>query len=215
MKAIWTTAAVLVLALLALAQDRPVRRIPHWENTDWGRRYSKGTVGTAHDFTEVTGGFGNACSACHVPHVQAVRTTATQPSTQPAVELFRIGGQRKVFVPGRYTPGPTSLICLGCHDGTMATSTIGSSHALLAGVREGFHVPDGFAWRDHPIGIPYPSADRREYHPQAFAEARNIRLPEGRIECISCHDPHNETGLPAMLTVTNRRSQLCLTCHIK
>lgn len=173
--------------------------------------YHRGVAGTAHDFTSF-GGFSNACSACHVPHVQAIRPTS-QPSTQPAVEMFRIGGQRQILKTGWYTPGPTSLICLSCHDGTVAMSTIGSAHAMLAGRREGFAVPDGFAWRDHPIGVPYPSG-RRDYRPEAFV-SKTLRLPNGRIECITCHDPHNESGLPAMLSVSNKRSALCLTCHVK
>ncbi len=206
-----------VLALLAsppLRAPAPRERdAPQTPATESGwPAYHRGVVGSPHDFTDLIGRAGTACNACHIPHVQAVRPTS-RPSTQPAVEMFRIGGQRKVFVPGRYTPGPTSLICLGCHDGTVATSAIGSSHAMLAGVREGFTVPDGFVWRDHPIGVPYPG-DRREYHPESFV-GRKLRLPEGRIECISCHDPHNLTGLPGMLTVSNRRSALCLTCHIK
>ena len=150
--------------------------------------HHSGVVGGVHDFSEGPDGLGDACRACHVPHVQGIRTT-TQPATsQPAFEIFRIGGQRRVFVPDRYMPGPTSLLCLGCHDGTVASSTIGSSHALLAGVREGFTMPDGFVWRDHPIGVPYPN-EPNEYHPESFAVMRGIRLPEGRIECVSCHDP--------------------------
>jgi len=174
--------------------------------------YDKGVVGGPHDLTEAMG-FGSACNSCHIPHVQGIRTT-TQPATQPAVELFRIGGQRRVFQPNRYMPGPTSLLCLGCHDGTIATSTMGTSHALLAGMREGFAVPDGFVWRDHPIGIPYP-AGRRDYRPKSFVEKAGIRLPEGRIECISCHDPHNTRGIEHLLATSNRRSALCLTCHVK
>lgn len=175
----------------------------------------RGVVGSAHDFSDPAGGPGNACNACHVPHIQAVRTT-TQPTaaTQPAMEMYRVEGQRRVFVPDRYTPGPSSLVCLGCHDGTVATSTIGSSHALLAGVREGFDVPEDFVWRDHPIGIPYP-AGRRDYRPEGFALQKGIRLPQGRIECISCHDPHNITGIKGMLVMSNRRSALCLSCHVK
>jgi predicted CXXCH cytochrome family protein len=148
-----------------------------------------------------------------VPHIQALRPT-TQPSSQPAADLFKIPGQRRVFIPDEYTPGPTSLICLSCHDGTVATSTIGSSHAMLAGVREGFSMPGGFGLRDHPIGVSYP-ANPREYRPQSFVSKSKIRLPEGRIECVSCHDPHNVAGIKHMLWTSNRRSALCLTCHIK
>ncbi|HOA72931.1 MAG TPA: cytochrome c3 family protein [Phycisphaerae bacterium] len=174
----------------------------------------EGVIGGPHDFSHFGG---SACDACHVPHVQAIRpvaTPTTQPATQPAVELFRIPGQAPVFVPGQFTPGPTSLLCLGCHDGTIGTSTLGSAHAMLAGVREGFGVPDELLWRDHPIGIPYP-VDPNNYRPASFVEKQGIRLPQGRVECISCHDPHNQAGVRGMLWMPNRRSALCLTCHLK
>ncbi|MFQ5490578.1 MAG: cytochrome c3 family protein [Phycisphaerae bacterium] len=178
--------------------------------------YHRGVLGSKHDFT--TAGWNNACRACHIPHVQGVRPVLPQPgepNRQAAVERYRIQGQRRVFVPGRYTPGPTSLICLGCHDGTVATSTIGSTHALLAGAREGFPMPQGFVWRDHPIGIVYPSGDRG-FRPASVVTGKGkVHLPEGRVECVSCHDPHNLSGVPKLLVMSNRRSQLCLSCHIK
>lgn len=184
-----------------------------------------GVVGGPHDFSDPRGGPGNACNGCHVPHMQAIDivtapAATTQPvgvpATQPSVQLYRIEGQRRVFVPDRYTPGPTSLVCLGCHDGTIATSTIGSSHAMLAGVRTGFHVPEHFVWRDHPIGVPYPAGHRNDYKPvSAVVADGRIVLPEGRIECISCHEPHDRYGLPGMLVKSSKRSALCLSCHIK
>jgi predicted CXXCH cytochrome family protein len=208
MKKMWITllAAVLIAAAMAAqSAERPTATPPFEE-------YAKGLAGGPHDFSDEFADQGHTCNACHVPHVQALRPT-TQPTTQPAAERFRIGGQRRVFKTDRYTPGPTSLVCLGCHDGTVAMSTIGSSHAMLAGVREGFAMPEGFAYRDHPIGVPYV-AKPKTYRPKNVI-SRTIRLPDGRIECISCHDPHNESGVDKMLVMSNRRSALCLTCHIK
>ncbi|MGQ9650213.1 MAG: cytochrome c3 family protein [Phycisphaerae bacterium] len=203
------------------AVDRPA--LPESRPSDSNNRvvaFRRGLVGSKHDFTDVLGGAGTACSACHVPHMMAVRPMS-QPAgevltTQPAtVEIYRIAGQRRVFAVDRYTPGPTSLVCLGCHDGTVATSTMGSGHAMLAGVREGFAVPDDFVWRDHPIGVPYPS-NRREYRAESMVTAAGeIVLPDGRVECISCHDPHNRSGVDKMLVMSNRGSALCLSCHIK
>lgn len=200
--------------------------------------YRSGVLGSAHDFSEQLGGPADVCRACHVPHINVLRprTDATPigafprvPSGDPSAvapqketeatptltfEMFRMPGQRRVFREDRYMPGPTSLMCLGCHDGTVATATIGSAHAMLAGVRQGFAVTDDFVWRDHPIGIEYPS-DPQEYRSRASVEAAGIPLPEGRIECISCHDPHNERGLDHLLVVSNKGSRLCLTCHVK
>jgi predicted CXXCH cytochrome family protein len=176
--------------------------------------HTKGVVGSVHDFSARGGQAGGACDACHIPHIQAI-TIAGGPVTQPSIELYRMPGQRRAFRPNEYMPGPTSLVCLGCHDGTVATSTIGSSHALLAAIREGFIVDDGFTWRDHPIGVTYPQ-NRPDYRPAAFVvKAKKIRLPDGRIECVSCHDPHNDSGVPDLLVMSNRRSSLCLACHIK
>lgn len=173
----------------------------------------RGVIGGPHDLRDPSGGFDDACRACHVPHILAVRPTPPdQPG--PPLELYRMPGQRAVFVPGRYTPGPTSLVCLGCHDGSLATSTLGSAHALLAGVRSGFAVDTLVSLRDHPIGVPYPRGDPG-YRPAPLVEARGVRLPEGRVECVSCHDPHNRAGIDKMLVRSNRRSALCLTCHVK
>ncbi|NOX60041.1 MAG: hypothetical protein GXP29_14440 [Planctomycetes bacterium] len=226
MKAITLTLLVSLALFASNRKNSPPETTPKPESakkTDSSATvYSRGMAGSVHDFSKQTGRADGGCSACHIPHVQRVRkrpdsktTDAVTADSEPAVELFRIQGQRQTFVPGRYTPGPTSLICLGCHDGTVASSTIGSSHAMLAGVREGFSVPDGFVWRDHPIGIPYPK-NNREYHPESFVTAKGkIRMPEGRMECVSCHDPHNSAGVDKMLVMSNRRSALCLTCHIK
>lgn len=219
-----TAAIILLLALFATGDSFTDTDSPEkpdsskYAPTHSAAGYAETTRGGPHDFPELDRAAGSACSACHIPHVQQVRTT-TQPAddddVEATVELFRIQGQRQTFEPGRYTPGPTSLVCLGCHDGTVATSTIGSAHAMLAGVREGFSVPDGFVWRDHPIGVPYPTGNR-EYRPLSFVTSEGkVRLPEGRIECISCHDPHDSAGVPKMLVMSNRRSALCLACHVK
>jgi predicted CXXCH cytochrome family protein len=178
----------------------------------------RGVLASAHARIAPSEEIAGVCRVCHIPHIQVVRPVSpptTQPTTQPVLELYRMPGQRRVFVPGEFTPGPTSLICLGCHDGTIGTSTISGAHALLAGVREGFYVAGDYAWRDHPIGIPYPG-NRRDFRPESFVIGEGkIKLPEGRVECVSCHDPHNESGVPKMLVMSNRRSALCLACHIK
>lgn len=177
-------------------------------------RATRGVAGSKHDFSALTGKVSDACGACHVPHVQAVRP-AERDGNQAMLELYRIAGQREVFEPGQFMPGASSLICLSCHNGAVAPSTVGTAHAILAGQREGYAVPDGWAARDHPIGVPYP-AQTKGYRPLASVQAGGvIRLPEGRLECISCHDPHNAAGVDKMLVMSNQRSALCLACHEK
>ncbi len=36
---------------------------------------------------------------------------------------------------------------------------------------------------------------------------------EGKMTCITCHDPHGKEGSPMLLRVTP--SELCLKCHFK
>jgi predicted CXXCH cytochrome family protein len=220
-----------MVALAAIASEKQGDDEAHYDDRlatttsahDTVSSAMKRVAGGPHDFSGRTGSAGDACNACHVPHVQKVqvvpppgdgREKSESADESPSLALYRMSGQRQVFVPDRYMPGPTSLICLSCHNGTVASSTIGSAHAMLAGKRAGFDVPDGFVWRDHPIGIEYPTG-MRDYHSKTYAESAGIRLPEGRIECVTCHDPHGATGLDDMLTVSNKRSGLCLSCHIK
>lgn len=205
--------------------DRKRDRAADEATAEVSRDYVSGVIGGPHDFSSKLGGQANACAACHIPHIQKVQVVTrdadaesgdlSAPDDDVFLRLYRIEGQRSTFEPDRYTPGPASLICLGCHDGTLASSTIGSAHAMLAGVREGFNVPDGFVWRDHPIGVAYPSGNR-DYRPfgQVVAGGQ-IRMPQQRVECVSCHDPHNAMRVDKMLVMSNRRSALCLSCHIK
>jgi len=41
-----------------------------------------------------------------------------------------------------------------------------------------------------------------------------ILLPHGNIECVSCHDPHDNTFSP-FLAADNTDSALCVHCHVK
>lgn len=175
---------------------------------------TRGVIGSKHDFSAPSGREGDACRACHVPHVLAVKPGADRLG-ENLLAFYRMGGQREVLVTDRYTPGPSSLMCLSCHNGAVASSVLGSAHAILAGKREGFAAPQGWDVRDHPIGVAYPE-HRDGYRPRAVVEADGrLPLPDGRVECTSCHDPHNRAGIEAMLVMSNRRSALCLACHEK
>jgi len=37
----------------------------------------------------------------------------------------------------------------------------------------------------------------------------------GQVQCASCHDVHNGSGVEKLLRKTNVASALCLTCHNK
>lgn len=96
-----------------------------------------------------------------------------------------------------------SQTCLACHAGSIQAGWgIGSTHA--GGTTRGAHR----------IGINYVSvAARGKPIRNAGALDRRLVLVEGRIACISCHDPFNPEG--NHLTIENNGSALCLSCHMK
>jgi predicted CXXCH cytochrome family protein len=100
-----------------------------------------------------------------------------------------------------------SLQCLGCHDGTVART----KSAGLAGSKGAWqHSQIGLS---HPIGVEYPpSRNPKQYHPQGLLDSR-IQLFEGKLGCATCHGPYSSEKHG--LVMSNDRSALCLTCHIK
>ncbi len=69
---------------------------------------------------------------------------------------------------------------------------------------------------DHPISIEYPtpSVDPNFNIPPDLQDGwtDDVRLVNGKIECITCHDVHNPDFAP-FLVKSNAGSALCTTCH--
>jgi len=70
---------------------------------------------------------------------------------------------------------------------------------------------------DHPISMSYPTPD---IDPDFFIPPdpqrgwSDVKLFMGRVECPSCHNPHDPTNVP-FLRKTMANSALCTTCHNK
>lgn len=143
--------------------------------------------------------------------------------------------------PSPSTPSGYSLACLSCHDGS---GTIGDGVHQIdyfhgPGLVDDINCnkchpgsrPDQSGMysdillnaittdlrNDHPISVPYPtSAQDPDFFtpPDTQKGWSDVPLYEGKIECGSCHDPHNPTNTP-FLRKSNAGSGLCLTCHNK
>lgn len=95
----------------------------------------------------------------------------------------------------------TSESCISCHDGSVAnaasfcrvTCDFSSSHSIL---------------KAYP-----PRGKASEYASAAEVQAKGIKLIQGKVACISCHDLRKPD--PLHLVMTNAKSALCLSCHIK
>jgi predicted CXXCH cytochrome family protein len=83
---------------------------------------------------------------------------------------------------------------------------------------------DGSLAEEHPISFTYDdalaSADGELEIPSTADSGLGSTiaadmLTSNKVQCSSCHDPHNAAGVSFLLRKTNQGSQLCLTCHIK
>lgn len=170
-----------------------------------------GIEGSKHDFGSKDWNGGDSCGVCHAPHRS--EPPKGPPLWDPQADLSqRFGG----VAGGKSVPGFGTLSCLRCHDGTVAGETAtGSGGARLTSAEHPGSLTTGHGATDHPVGVPYPLTNKY-YQPSVKVLASGaVQLPGDRVECVSCHDPHNEAGLPAMLVMSNARSALCLTCHKK
>ena len=166
-----------------------------------------GLVGSKHDFTH-EGRLGrNLCLPCHTPHLIAAPPPAFDQraaTTQPLRPYQGINVEMTGW----------SLLCLGCHDGVTAPDVYSSPHAVDVAGQLGDMRLGTPGLRSHPVGIRYPMPGGA-YNPAVQVEAAGLPLPDGTIQCTTCHDAHNTARVPRMLRIRNDRSQMCLTCHRK
>lgn len=161
-------------------------------------------------FAVGTGHQGLECVACHHVHAPTGVRGQWQPPTEEIAHF--------PFYPYRVEQlNDSSMLCLSCHDGAVAPAVSMPQHALIVSqigrsvstTGDGFRFPMG----NHPVGVRYDMANPRFASEPGLRAGVEIPLPDGRIQCVSCHDPHGTTGHEDLLWVSNRRSGLCLSCH--
>ncbi|MBI5588683.1 MAG: hypothetical protein HY889_10020 [Deltaproteobacteria bacterium] len=119
--------------------------------------------------------------------------------------------------PGYAFLDPDSAQCLGCHDAAIAKDVTLQVCSL----------PDC----DHPLGVDYAlAASTNKGLRQPVNLNPSITLVNNSVGCTTCHVPYSvadhtiltamrRTVYPAspdpMLVMDNRRSELCLGCHLK
>lgn len=97
---------------------------------------------------------------------------------------------------------PYSIQCLGCHmsSGDAPRVQIDSSGVL----RHSGGV-------NHPIGSDYAQARRSGLYKAAAQLRGSIKLPGGKLSCVSCHVGYSKQH--GALVMSNKGSALCLECH--
>ncbi|OGW17121.1 MAG: hypothetical protein A2X56_00265 [Nitrospirae bacterium GWC2_57_13] len=201
-----------------------------------------GVSGSKHDFSiGGTSGFQadtetEVCIFCHTPHgaSDVPLWNKTTNSTGYTMYNSTVSSTLDATVPT--APTGVSLLCMSCHDGVSAINVV---------VNYGPNGPISMPAASDQLGdLSYPPSrnpnltkDLSNDHPVSFIFDTNLitldaaggpaqlKLPVaplklfvGKLECATCHDPHEEgksTGTTPFLRMSNAGSDMCLTCHIK
>ena len=166
------------------------------------------------------------CVFCHTPHNSRIDPTGSLP-------LWNRKASTATYLPYTSTttkatigaPTGSSLLCLSCHDGTIALGELlsrGASRVALSGVdASGFITGPGKLGADlrddHPISFKYDAALvalRGELANPNSLPAKVKLDANGQMQCATCHDAHDDTN-GKFLVIPNTSSALCTTCHTK
>jgi hypothetical protein len=253
-----STVALIVfgLALVAMAGTTPGSGI----TGSFHDLSSSGAASTYGDTNEQTGGagFNRICIYCHAPHhtlkpadaLSGVNPVGYVPLWNHAITqtpdwTLYDNGTEDPSDPQHFadstllatTPGNVSLLCLSCHDGSVAVNQYGF---LPAAAEERHSSADVFMLstarasigfggdlsNHHPIGFDYASvAAATGGNDDEIADPLNIMVGTtsigdllwgGKMECGTCHDVHNTKNEGRKFTwKEDTNSAFCKTCHLK
>ncbi len=181
-------------------------------------------AGSAHDFSAEGWAQNKICLPCHTPH--------NGDTSVPESPLWNHDVTTSTFTVYSSStldatvgqPSGISLLCLSCHDGSVALDSFGGttgSEYVTGDANLGTDLSN-----DHPISFTYntalATADGELFDPSTTTTSLGGTIDADllfshRMECASCHDVHNtaSSGNDHLLLISNTGSALCLTCHDK
>ncbi len=202
-------AAMLVIAPLALttivSRGAPPADSAAPSVDEIANRLSLGIIGSKHDFSDEGRVPRDLCLPCHTMHLTATQAPllVQRPNTKELLKPWQTQG---------IVLDAASLLCLSCHDGIAASDVFAAAHATTWADQVGT-LAVRRRLTGHPVGVKYP-VGRRDYEsPEYVEQTAGLKLPEGRMQCTTCHDPHNTHNHKGMLRISNERSRMCLSCH--
>ena len=182
-----------------------------------------GITGTPHDLSGKGWGTTELCKFCHAPHLAQQSITAAplwnHASTAKTYTLYASA----TFLGTPSQPGPQSILCLSCHDGTVANDSFANAGVLQTGshfmTTTNMVGGSGSLAYDHPIAFTYNAAlatsDKHLNTPVSTSwvdAGQTLPLYAGKLECATCHSVHDNTYTKFM-RVANTGSAMCRTCH--
>jgi predicted CXXCH cytochrome family protein len=200
-------ASVLIVASLAIAQTTP------------GPAPTTDVLGV-HDLSAGTsplrGANANACIYCHTPHGGLSTTALWNQTLSTKQYTLNPGTTGNPVTPT--SVGPASMLCLSCHDGTVAVGqTVGLGTIKTTGTIPAMGTNlEG----SHPFSILPQIKDAPTLVSSLVASHTSrdatVKLIANNIECSTCHDVHNQYNdrrATKFLVRDNTSSALCFACH--
>jgi len=172
--------------------------------------------------------YGEVCVYCHTPHGGQIQNAPlwNRGFGSGPYAMYNNAYSSTIDMTVAASPQGVSLACLSCHDGTIGldviinrpnvdTSRVGSGNTMPVNAGQFFANLGTELRNDHPISITYDNVVDPAFNAASGGKVGSqLPLYSGRVECGTCHNPHNTTNTP-FLRVANSASNLCKTCHIK
>ncbi len=157
------------------------------------------------------------CLFCHTPHNARTNYPLWNRNDPSGFTYTLYGSSTLDAVPGQ--PDGASILCLSCHDGTIALGNV-ISRPTTIDFTPVTTMPVGNTnlttdlSDDHVISFVYNAAlavtDGQLKDPSAITAP--VALENTKVQCIACHDPHANLYSDFLVT-TSQNSDLCMSCH--
>lgn len=186
-------------------------------------------------FTALTGkvaDYGEVCAYCHTPHSGSSTIPLWNRANSAATyTMYTTTNSATIDMTVGAAPGPVSLACASCHDGTVGLDVITNKPNAASAVTplsqtfgtvftsavNALKILGADLTNDHPVAVTYDNTKDVAFVAKATVVSAGLPFygaAKDQLECGTCHNPHNNTNAP-FLRVSNTGSALCLTCHIK
>lgn len=146
-----------------------------------------------------------SCEACHGPGSNHLKDPAS-----PANRTALIGFTKEWGTPVEKQNG----MCLTCHQGGPAMFWSSSTHATNQLACSDCHNPMAKVSATGLLKKPTINETCYTCHQQQraeFAKRSHMPLPEGKMSCVDCHNPHGSTSKAAIKA--DSVNELCYNCH--
>jgi predicted CXXCH cytochrome family protein len=192
------------------------------------------TTGT-NQITDKSTNEDQICVFCHTPH-EAAPDVPLWNHTQSGQGSYGVYDSTTMDATAVDIGGGTDIsnLCMSCHDGTIGVNDLGNPANDTGGdpamgdgneldtqgrITTAANMGTSLT-NDHPINFTYTDSTATDLEILApddatdWVETNVVPLFGGKVQCATCHDPHDNTAQP-FLVKANTNSDLCLTCHDK